>query len=411
MDDNVLEKSRRFYQLETTSYNFSVNISSGLANALALRLLGFNALEISILTTTRIFSYALSQVPALINPSFIKKKRKTLWNVGGIVNRIGLSLAIFGVFLAPPYNFYYLLGLTTSTQIAGGIAGVSAGDLLGDLVDINEAPVFWTRINKLIYIATILSFLVGSLTFIIVKQLLIAYLIVYSIALGAAVFSSIMLVMIEDPRRNTANYTNSLNKHFYTVNTILDKNILKYLGVQLLFNYSVNIPAPFWDYLVLNVLNGNEVIIMIKNMAGLISKFVSINKWKNRLMNHGSRPTLSIGMVSTSFVPIAYIASVNPWMTILAETYSGYAWSSLDLTSAIYTFYLTSDEVRPVFISISSLSSNLIASIGAFTGSILVSMTGNIYAPFLVSSIMRVFSGGVAYKIAPELNSNRNKSR
>ncbi|AFK51075.1 hypothetical protein TCELL_0651 [Thermogladius calderae 1633] len=412
--DDVAEKSKRYFQFETTSYNFSVNLSSGLANAFALRVLNLDILDIGILTSTRIFTYALSQLPGVFFASYIKRNRKLLWSIGGALNRIGMSMSILSVLLPYPYNFEYLLGLTTLTQFAGGIAGIAAGDLLGDLVSLEEAAGFWARINKLNYVAIASSMLTGTLVFLTMRNLLEAYTVVYLVSLVAAVFSTAMLVSIRDPgRRNIGNgIVPSLNNSRRSRNSRLpsiSNSASKYLLLQLLFSYSVNLPAPFWDYLVLNVLGGNEVVILFKNMTGLMVKFFTIDFWKKKLNLRGSRRTMSLGMATTSLVPIAYITVPNSWMTVLAEAYSGFAWSSLDLTGALYTFYITPSEERPVFISLLNLSSNLIASAASFTGSVVAGLTGLVYAPFMISSMLRVISSGVAYRFAPEVVNNSNK--
>jgi len=411
---NSAESSRRFYTFETTSYNFSVNISSGLANALALRILNFDVFEIGVLTSTKIFSYALSQLPGVFFPDSVRRNRKLIWNIGGALNRIGLSLSILSVFTTHPISFQYLLGLTAVTQFAGGLAGVAAGDLLGDLVSLEEAPSFWSRINRLIYVSTILSLLTGSLVFLAVRNLLEAYILVYSVALASALFSTVMLLMIKDPGPSNFNGFSKigyLRRGVYNRISVVSfsNDTYKYLALQLLFNYSVNLPAPFWDYLVLNILGGNEIIILVKNMGGLLAKFFSIEVWKKNLLKNGSNHTLSLGMASTSLVPVAYIVAPSAWMTILAEAYSGFAWSSLDLTNAMYTFYLTPSEQRPAYISVLSLSSNLIASVASFTGSLIAGITGSIYPPFIISSIMRIASSGITHKLAPEINHNRSK--
>lgn len=411
---NDAERSKRYFQFETTSYNFSVNLSSGLANAFALRVLNLDILDIGILTSTRIFTYALSQLPGVFFASYIKRNRKLLWSIGGALNRIGLSMSILSVLLPYPYNFEYLLGLTTLTQFAGGIAGVAAGDLLGDLVSLEEAAGFWARINKLNYVAIASSMLTGTLVFLTIRNLLEAYTVVYLASLVAAVFSTAMLLSIRDPgHRNDGNgiapsLNNSRSKNSRVPS--ISNSASKYLALQLVFSYSVNIPAPFWDYLVLNVLGGNEVVILFKNMTGLMVKFFTIDFWKKRLNLRGSRRTMSLGMATTSLVPVAYITVPNSWMTVLAEAYSGFAWSSLDLTGALYTFYITPSEERPVFISLLNLSSNLIASAASFTGSVIAGLTGLVYAPFMISSVLRVISSGVAYRFAPEVvNNNSNK--
>lgn len=400
MDSAATARSKRLYKLETTTYNFSVNISSGLANALLLRGMGWGFAEVGLATTSRILAYGLSQIPAILWPAHFRRRRKLIWSVAGAANRIGWSLLVLGVFMPRELGLAYFLLLSSAAQVLGGLAGVAAADLLADLVEIDEAPSFWAKVNKMNYVAVAASFVVSLLPFTAGLELREAYVAAYSAALASALVSTAALLSIKDPKGGRCCFTNGKA----LVRGALNGSTGRYLAIQAAFNFAVNIPAPFWDYIVLNVLGGNEVVVVLKNAVGLSLKVASIDFWKKRITVAGARRTTSLGMLSTSLVPVLYASITNPWASIAAESYSGFAWSSLDLAGTIYSLYLPRDEERPAFISTLWLTTNMVSSAASLIGSAIAVAAGSVYVPLLISAALRAAVAGAASKALPEVS-------
>ncbi|MEM4551955.1 MAG: hypothetical protein QXO52_03570, partial [Thermosphaera sp.] len=115
---NTLQANRKRYLLETTTYNFAINISLGISNALLIRLLSYGVTELGIITFTRILAYAVSQVPAAFLVERFRRKRKMLWTVFGAINRIGPAFLILSVYMPREYSLIFVVFISFITQFA-----------------------------------------------------------------------------------------------------------------------------------------------------------------------------------------------------------------------------------------------------------------------------------------------------
>jgi len=93
--DKGVDSNLKRYVVETASYNLSTAISSNLVNVMAIRLMGFGVLELSILTISRMLFVTLGSIVALPLIYRFREHRLKLWLVFGGLNRIGWALSIY----------------------------------------------------------------------------------------------------------------------------------------------------------------------------------------------------------------------------------------------------------------------------------------------------------------------------
>jgi hypothetical protein len=68
MEENKeINKFAKLWYAESSTYNFSVNLSIGLVNAFMIKLLGYDVIDLSYLIAIRIIAIALSQFPAVFS--------------------------------------------------------------------------------------------------------------------------------------------------------------------------------------------------------------------------------------------------------------------------------------------------------------------------------------------------------
>lgn len=405
------EINRKRYLLETTTYNFAVNISLGISNALLIRLLSYGVAELGIVTFTRILAYAISQVPAAFLVERFRVKRKMLWTIFGALNRLGPAFLIFSIYMPRDYSFIFVVLVSFISQFAGGVAGVAASDVLADIIPRDESAYFFSKVNQLNYISISLAFISSFTTFALISDYVFSYQLLYALSFIAGAVSTWFLFRIEDPFANDPG-VKLRNRDFNDVNTfkliLQDRRLRSYLTVISLFNFAVNIPAPFWDYIVMRVIGGNELIVVLKNVVSLIVKSATLTFWKKEIVKIGLKKVTVAGMASTALVPILYKDFASTTTILGIESVSGYIWAPLDLSIFLYNTYLSPREVRPSYISLLGFTTNTISSFASMVGTIIAMSTGDVASVLLTSSLLRGLTATIAYVKLPDIDNREN---
>lgn len=228
MEENKeINKFAKLWYAESSTYNFSVNLSIGLVNAFMIKLLGYDVIDLSYLIAIRIIAIALSQFPAVFLLAYRRNMRKQVWLICGAINRIGWALVPIALLLPRSLSLVYLAALSFTAQFAGGIAGVAAMDVIGSNVPSVEATNVFSSVNKLSYASIALSQLTGILLFLCPINLTLKYLLLYSLTFLTAFISTMILYKISDNRLEGARSTPLTLKPVETL--IFDPRLRKYL--------------------------------------------------------------------------------------------------------------------------------------------------------------------------------------
>lgn len=391
----------KLWFVESSTYNFSINISMGLANAFAIKTLDFGLIELGFLTALRMLAIVVSQPVAAVLLTVHRGWRKSLWFIGGSLNRILWALIPLSLVSPRELRFPILSSIVFIAQFMGGVAGVAAMDCIGANIPGGLATRVFSRVNKLSYVAIASSQLVGISVFLLGFNVVLGYTVLYLIALFSAIVSTILLHFIPDYAGSTNGFGSSVRVNPFVL--IGDEKLRRYLLIISLFNFSVNIPAPFWDYIVLNATGGLDIFIPVKNVVNLLAKYLVIDWWQKLSLKQGLRKTLVEGMAFTTIVPVLYLEASSAVEVVFAETVSGVVWAPVDVDISVYNTYLPPDAVRPIYISTINLIVNGAVTLAATAGTALAAWTRTVYAALIASATMRIVTAGVAYKFIPEL--------
>ncbi|MEM4481791.1 MAG: MFS transporter [Desulfurococcaceae archaeon] len=388
---------------ETSTYNFSVNLSMGLSSAFLIKLLGYGPAELGFITSIRMLAIAISMFPAAVLVEGLREKRKTTWLISGAISRIGWCLIPISLLFPKPFNLVYLSALVFTAQFASGICSVASLDVVGDLIPGTTATEVFSRASRYTYLSTAVSQLAGLAAFIAPIDTLLGYVIAYIVALAFATVSTFLLYLIPDPgKAEKLEEEGNLFKRSIRV-VASDPKLRKYLLVISMFNFAVGIPAPFWDYLVMSVTGGRELFIPLKNMANLFVKVACVKWWKSNAERRGLRKVLVRGMAFTSLVPLLYAEASTGTEVIFAEAVSGFVWTPVDLGTSIYNVYLPPSTTRPVYISAVNLFVNSAFSVATTVGTIVAVSTGSVFPTLMISAMLRGLTAAIAHKSLPEV--------
>ncbi len=212
LDKGVDSNLKRCF-VETASYNLSTAISSNLVNVMAIRLMGFGVLELSILTISRTLFVTLGSIVALPLIYRFREHRLKLWLVFGGLNRIGWALSIFTVLLPHPLNSVALVALVSAVQVSGAVAGIASTDTLADTIKPSTASRFLSVVSSINNIVALLA-LISTFTVFNIASVDTAYWILYIIALASAIIPTVALALLKEVkvvRGDESSLTNPLD--------------------------------------------------------------------------------------------------------------------------------------------------------------------------------------------------------
>ncbi len=132
----------------------------------------------------------------------------------------------------------------------------------------------------------------------------------------------------------------------------------RYLTVTSAFHLAVNIPAPFWDYYIMVVIGGDESWVTVKNITMLSSKALALRILAPLIDSMGAKRSLYISMIAVSpisLLSLLYYNSTSVLELVGTSVFSSIAWAPWDVASALYVYYLVSDDRRPAFTSLQIL--------------------------------------------------------
>lgn len=400
------EKSLRFWLAESPSYNFSVSISTSLAQPLGIRALGMDIAMLGILTAIQMGSVGVGAILGIILVMKYRYYRKKLWLLLGAINRIGWACLIFATLIPKDLGLEVFYLIVAVSQISGAIAGIAAGDVGGDLVSREKAADFFGRLNSLNNAAALVSLLISISVFLILGSgSYEAYLILYLSSLASAILSTYFLTLIgDDPRSieafrekaGTSSARSALAIYRKTYDEIIASSYSReYILILMSYTIAVNIPASLWNYYLIYNIGGDEIWITSKTATTYLVKSLALRIWPFIINRYGVRIVLSIALMLISPIPIIFIFSRTFASQIALEVYSAIWWASWDLSTGLYNLYLFPREARPVALSIITLTTNVGASAASIMGSMIsLSIPNGSEATFILSSILR---GLIAY--------------
>ncbi len=118
----------------------------------------------------------------------------------------------------------------------------------------------------------------------------------------------------------------------------------RYLAVTSAFHLAVNIPAPFWDHYIMVVIGGDESWVTVKNITMLSSKALALRILAPLIDSMGAKRSLYISMTAVSPIPLLYYNATSVLELVGTSVFSSIAWTPWDVASALYVYYLVSDD-------------------------------------------------------------------
>lgn len=399
------ERSRllNLWKAESATCNFSISISSTMAQAYAIRILRFDLELLGTMVLLHLGMLGLGFFLGSVLVSAFRNKRILFWKTMGSLNRCLWALLGFSHYLPGEYRTQAFLSTVAVAQLSGSIAGLASGDVGADLVSREGALKFFGSLSSLNMIANSLGLTTATAYFNFLHEEE-GYVAAYSTSLVFSAVSSGFLLMLKDlsPPASGKSFGELMNDISEVARS---NNCSLYIGTVSLFTFIVNLPGALWGYYLLNVLGGTETWITLKALAANLSQSAGFRVWSVVSRRIGLKRTLYVGMVLTSPIPTVFIFLPNLPGQMALEVYSGFVWAAYNLINNIYTLYLPKRELRVYFIAIANVASNSLASAASRLGASAASMSLEaMNAVFIASTLGRVAAAVLAKRLAPEIS-------
>jgi len=398
------ERSRllTLWRVESATYNFSMSISTTIAQAYAIKVLKFDLELLGTMVLIHLGTLGVGYLLGSVAVSVFRNRRILFWKLMGSLNRCLWALTGFSHNLPAEHRVWTFLTAIATAQLSGSIAVVASGDVGADLVSREKAIKFFSSLSSINLVANSLGLAATTAFFNILPEEE-GYITTYSASLVFSAISSGFLLMLKDidPPASRTSFRD-LVKDFTDVTG--SSSCTSYVKVATLFTFIVNLPGALWNYYLLNVFGGNETWVTLKAIAANLSQSAGFRAWSRISRRMGLKKTLYVGIALTSPIPAAFIFLPNLPGQIALEAYSGFVWAAYNLANNIYTLYLPKRALRVYFIAVLNIAGNTLASAASRLGASLASVSlVAMNSVFIASTLGRVATSVLARKSAPDV--------
>lgn len=254
-------------------------------------------------------------------------------------------IAVLTLLLFPKENcVLWFIFLTTISSIFSSIVGSVWLSLMSDTVDKNKYGEYFAWRGKILgFINLIASFIAGFFLGII-KNKFYGFVILFFLAGISRVISGYFISKMEDihvkfiPEKQFT--------YWQFIKRIKESNFVKYVLFVSLFNFAVNISAPFFNVYMLKELKMSYYEYTITTLSSALSGLMFLPFWGRTTDSIGNVKVIKITGFLICFIPILWLFSKNIFYLVLINFFSGYIWAGFNLSIVNFIFDVASQEVR-----------------------------------------------------------------
>ncbi|MGC8777363.1 MAG: MFS transporter [Candidatus Caldatribacteriaceae bacterium] len=329
------------------------NITTGFPLAGFAKELGLGDLLYSVMLAMPVLGGTVQIVASLVLEK--KRKRKQLFVVSGLVNRIPWLFIAFLPFLVHSRNLLFLLLVTFLTvgSFGGAFVNVSFLSWMGDLVPLPVRGRFFGHRTMVATIAALGSGLfIGKMLDTI--QGISGFAFIFALASIAGITELLFFVRTYDPPMTTSSFGENPRAGFKAL--LHCRPFWRFLFFVISWNFAVNVASPFFNLYMLKYLHMNFFAIafyvqVISNIATLF--FVRV--WGRLTDRFGNKPIASLTTLVATFLPIIWcLTTPRNWVVVIPiiQTLAGIFWPGIDLTTNNLLLKLSPAENRSLYVGV-----------------------------------------------------------
>lgn len=363
--------------------------------------------QIGLLAAAPFFASSIVQLESARVMERLKSHRKI------IAIFVFLQLAMFIPIIFVPYLFkakpvpFLIIFITLFVSLNTFVSPVLS-NLMAKYVPRGMRGRYFGWRNKITTIILIISSLsAGLILHSFKKNVLTGFMVIFSIAFIARIFSWACLIRMQEPPFKIDK--NSYFSLFDFVKNIRNSNFgrfaLFFSGVQ----FCVNVASPFFSVFMLNDLKFSYITYTIIISIVTVIQILTIGRWGRCADMVGNVKVLRLTSLIIASLPLWWIISQNPFYLIFAQALSGFAWAGFNLCAGNFILDAVTPQKRIRCIAYFNILVGIGVSLGGLLGGQLAVFVPNIFGYkmltlFLISSALRFF---VVLSLSPKIQEVR----
>jgi MFS family permease len=298
--------------------------------------------EIGLLVSLPHLLSALSQLFATRIVRSIGSRRKLLTT--GVALQAAFLLPIPFLIFYPEFNSVKLLILLMIIfRVLGSILGPAWGSMVSDYLPEDRRGEFFGFRMQIIGISGVLSLAVWGIVLGLMNKYSEAwalFVVFFSAGLCRCVSYFYMKRMIEFPQKIEAS---DYFTFWMFIRRFKQSNFVKFIFYVACVTFATQLAAAYFSVYMLKELHFGYLTYTLISMASVITGLISFPVWGRHADQFGNAKILKVTGVLISIVPIFWMFTKNPFVLIMIEMFSGFAWGGFNLCSSNFIF----DAVRP----------------------------------------------------------------
>lgn len=170
-----------------------------------------------------------------------------------------------------------------------------------------------------------------------------------------------------------------------------------WVAISTFFNFAVGIVGSLFGAYLIQDLGGRPVHLAYMTFGGTLMSIVGQRFWGPVSDRRGHKFAVYVSAFLTALVPLLWFVARNPWQAVIAETFSGLAWSGWTLCTFNLVLDITPADKRPSYVA----TANFIGGLTAFVAPLVGGYLAQFYTlrPLMLVSAAGRFATGVLIRV------------
>ncbi len=370
---------------------FSDNILLTYLNLFVLAL-GATPAQIGLMTSLSSLGSAVLLLPgALLVERFGHRKQLTLLTGGGVSRLALLGLAVAPMMLGGSPLIAVAMALVIGRTAMAFMSFPGWMALTSDMIPIEGRGRYFANRNLAMVLAGIIVvYAMGELITHTPQPL------GYQLAIGLAFLfgacSTLSFARVKDPKGDApAVSSNDFTLRGLWKDLVSDRNILAYNLIMALWNFSLNIAAPFFSLYQVQMLNASGTMVALISIASSVSSLVAQRRIGLLADRWGARKLQMISGLLIPLLPWLWIFITEAWQAIPINLFGGALWAAYSLAALNYLLEMAPSEKLARYAAINQIIVMAALAAGAAVGGLITNQSGY-HAVFVVSGIGRLIA-------------------
>ena len=365
-DEERTKRSLRYSAIEGAFGYGDAGIRNSYTTPFALSL-NATSMQIGMLSSLHNLAATLSQIPGATISSRLGG-RKRVWFFSNIIQKLFWIPIILLPFIPFSDKVSALIILVAIAGFFASIRGPAWSSLMGDIVPENRWGRYFGWRNTIMNIAALVATLVCA-------PLLIwlGFPAIFTVAFVLGIISIHYFSKIYEPRLRRYKYHHHINfnPRVWAGSIRSNKNFAVFTLFMTSMSFAVNIASPFFAVYMLADLNIGYAwyssLLVFESLVIIITQ----RYWGDFCDRVGDRNILFVTGVLICFVPFCWLFITNPYQILIADTFSGFAWSGFNVATFNFMLAASPAEKRIKFTANYTFFTGLGVVAGAMAGGML----------------------------------------